>query len=168
MNTDEVKPWKSAEAYWNGDFYLVETFSGYRLGRRDPTGAQHTLPPNADAQELGTALLDALAHSRFLSLEEARVVGDYKKGQEEYVAWTEALMARHDYKTKRALFENMARCGISLLVGDSQMVIRPQHHDQLEGWGRTKDDGIEDVIVPLERSSEEVGKALLLAFSRCT
>lgn len=166
MNT--VKPMRWASAYWNGDFYLVETFSGYRMAGRDPAGKTHMLKSNANAQELGAAVIDALANSRFLSLDQIKDFFDYKKGQEQYAAWVKNLMTQHGYRTKSALFKGMARCNVSLTVGEGPMKISPAHHDRLESWSRVKDDGIEDVYLPAESPPEVVGQALLLAFSRCT
>lgn len=166
MNT--VKPRRWASAYWNGDFYLIETFSGYRLYGRDPAGKKHTLQPDASAQELGAAVLDALAHSRFLSLDQAKDFFDYTAGQEQYATWIKSLMTQHGYKTKRALFKRMANCGISLTMGEESMTIKPMRHDTLEGWVGAQKEGVEDVIFPADSSPEIVGQALLLAFSRCT
>ncbi|MDA7416441.1 contact-dependent growth inhibition system immunity protein [Xenophilus arseniciresistens] len=163
-----VVPSRWASAYWNRNFYLIETFSGYGMAGRDPAGKQHTLQQDATADDLGAAVLDAMGHSRFLSLDEAKDFFDYKKMQEQYAAWIEDLMKQHGYKTKRALFKDMARCNISLTVGDSQMTISPSHHDRLESWSRVKDDGIEDVVIPSDSTPEVVGQALLLGFSRCT
>ena len=44
---DEVKQKRWASAFWNGDFYLIETWSGYRRSGLDPKGKQHTLEPGA-------------------------------------------------------------------------------------------------------------------------
>ena len=161
----EVKPQKWTSAYYNGDFYLIETWSGYRSSQREPTGKQNTLTPEATAVELGTAVLDALAHSRFLSLNEIEDFFNPEKGQQEYLAWIKALIEKHGYKSKRALFKNMANCGVRVV--DGVMDITPMRHEKLEGWGREKDDGIENVVIPADSSPNAVGEALLLAFSRC-
>jgi hypothetical protein len=47
------------------------------------------------------------------------------------------------------------------------ITIGPTKHEKLEGWGRTKGDGIEDVVIPPNSPPAEVGAALRLAFSRC-
>ena len=77
-------------------------------------------------------------------------------------------MTRHGYKTKQALFKNMATCHIEVAVDEERMKIAPMHHDRLESWSRTKDDDIEDVFLRADSSPDTVGQALLLAFSRCT
>lgn len=165
---NEPKERRAAAAKRNDDFYLIETYSSYRSSGRDPLGRQHILPLTANAKELGAAVQDALAHSRFLSLEQAQEFFDIEKMMPLHAAWISDLMMRHNYKTKRALFKNMASCHISFVVGEEPMTISPSYHNKLEGWIRTKDDGIEDVLLPVDSSPDTVGQALLLAFSRCT
>lgn len=163
---NEVKPCKWAAAKLNQDFFCIETYSGYRSYGRDPEGAQHLLDLNANDEAIGFALQDALAKSRFLTLEQVDDFFDYQKNQPQYEAWVQALMQRYGYKTKRALFKSMMSCSIELM--DEVITIRPSHHDKLEGWGREDGDGIEDVVIPANSSYEEIGAALRLAFSRCT
>lgn len=170
--------------YWacaknNGDFICVETWSGYRGGSDlDYKAKQHLLAPDVSDEALGIAVLDALAHSRFVlpapragstyppNLEFDMILCDYKLKAERYTKWVTDLMAHYGYKTKRALFKNMHSCGIDQ-YSDS-IKIRPSHHEKLEAWGREKDDGIEDVIIPANSIPVEIGAALRLAFSRCT
>lgn len=163
----EVTEMKWASALKNEKFFLIETFSGYRRSGRDPIGKQHTLPTTASARALGDALLDSLKHSRFLLLEEVDDFFDYQKNNDAYKLWVRDLMHSHGYKSKHALFKRMDCCNIDLNIQDRHIKIVPMTHEKLEGWGRTKGDGIEDVHLPVDSSPEEVGKALLLAFSRC-
>ena len=91
---------------------------------------------------------------------------DYKLGIERYAAWTKALMEHYGYKTKRALFKEMKKCGIESKSG--VIDIRPSHHEKLEGWsgeGITEEDHIK---LAANSSPAEIGAALRLAFSRCT
>ena len=157
---------KWAEAIANGDFICLETYSG--LGRigLDPQGAQHLLSVDTDSVSLGKAVLDALSHSRTLTLEEYGDFFNFEKRKDNYKKWTADLMDRYGYKSKRKLFENMKNCSIKL--NDDILTIGPTRHERLEGWGREKDDNFEDVIISLSNSStEEIGEALRLAFSRC-
>ena len=95
-----------ANAKFNGDFILVETFSGYTSSMRDSKGKQHFLAPDAGDEELGLAVQDALAHSRFV-LPAPRTdvwihpdavfdmeLYDYRQTAARYAAWTKDLMAR--------------------------------------------------------------------------
>lgn len=174
---DDIVKSAWAGAIYNGDFICVETYSGYRSSRSDPKGTQHLLIPDVSCEVLGVALLDALAHSRFVLPEPRSDVWvhpeaefdsdlyDYKRGIERYAEWTKALMKRYGYKTKRALFKNMKSCNIESQNGT--ITIRPSYHEKLEMWsgdGISKDDY---VVIPAS-SPAEIGAALRLAFSRCT
>lgn len=161
----------------NDDFICVETWSGYRSSTRDPKGVQHFLSPDASDRDLGAAVLDALAHSRFVlgsprlgsvyppEVEFDKDLYDYDLNNQRYAAWVEALKVRYGYKTKRALFKDMKNCGIE--SSDNVIKIRPMRHEKLEGWGRTKGDGIEDVLIPSDSSADKIGEALRVGFSRC-
>ncbi len=168
-----------ASASLNEKFLCIETYSGYGGGTNaDPKGRRILLTPDATDEEVGCALLDALAVSRFV-LPEPRTdvwvhpeadfdkdLSDYKQVALRDAERTQNLMARYGYKTKRALFKDMKNCSIKSAEGT--MAISPTHHEKLEAWGRTKDDGIEDVVIPADSSPAGIGAALRLAFSRCT
>ncbi|WP_035061423.1 contact-dependent growth inhibition system immunity protein [Andreprevotia chitinilytica] len=163
MNEVVRSAWSNATC--NGDFVCVETWSGYRSSMRDPQGKQYLLSPDISVQELGAALLDALAHSRFVLPAEDLNLYDYKQGIERNATWIADLMTRYGYKTKRALFKDMKSCNVRSQGG--VITIRPSKHEKLESWSG---DGISEgdyVVLPANSSAEEVGKALQLAFSRC-
>lgn len=169
--------------YWagaknNGDFICIETNSGYRGGRLDYKGKQHLLSPDANYEDLGVAVLDALAHSRFVlgaprdgsiypqDVEFDMELYDYKLTAERYAKWLADLMAHYGYKSKRGLFKNMHNCSIESCNG--LITISPWHHEKLEAWdgeGIAKED---NVIIPANSTPAEIGAALSLAFSRCT
>lgn len=176
---NNVKRKYSAHAIENGDFICIETYSGYRGGTHaDPKGASHLLPPDTTDAQLGEALVDALARSRFVlpaprkdiwthpDVTFDRDLYDHEQVQARYRQWTSCLMARYGYKTKRALFKNMKNCSIEL-DGDV-ITICPSFHEKLETWsgeGITEEDY---AILPANSSPSEIGAALRLAFSRCT
>ena len=60
-----------AEAKRNGDFIQVETYSGYGITTFDPLGKQHLLAAGASDDDIGTAVLDCLEHSRFIPPDES-------------------------------------------------------------------------------------------------
>jgi hypothetical protein len=175
----EVQPRQWAGAKLNQDFFCIETYSGYGGGTdRDPKGSQSLLPSDASNESVGAALLEALSRSRFVLPEPRKDVwihpaatfdlelSDYELSAERYKTWIADLMHRYGYKTKRVLFKDMNSCTIE--CDDGFITIQPSHHDKLEGWGREKGDGIEDVVIPADSSPEAIGAALRLAFSRCT
>ena len=162
----------------NDDFVCVETLSGYRMIQTDPTGAHHLLSPEASDEVLGAALLDSMARSRFVldepregiwihpDAEFDRELYDPRKSQVRYESWKKSLIDRYGYKSNKALFKGMKNCGVELR--DASITLTPMHHESLEGWGRTKGDGIEDVVIPANSTPAEIGAALRLALSRCT
>jgi hypothetical protein len=156
-----------ASAKRTKEFFILETHSGFRRSGRDPLGKQHILPVTASASNLGEALRDALTHSRFLSLEEARELFQPERSASSYELWVDGLLRNLAYGSRVELFKNMEACSISQVVGVDQIQLAPMKHTEQEEWSRTTDDNIEDVFVPASVSDEQLGEALLLAFRRC-
>lgn len=176
MNEVVKASWCNVKA--NKEFIFVATLSGYRAYRADPKGVEHLLPPDADNEVLGAAVLNALAHSRFVLPEPRKDVFlhpdvtfdkdlyDYESSNRRYAAWIANLIEIYGYKTKRTLFNDMKNCSVESM--DGFITMRPSHHDKLEGWSG---DGISEedyVMVTANSMPEEVGYALRLALSRCT
>lgn len=167
-----------ADAKFNTDFICIETYSGYRSSQADPQGVQHLVRPDANDQELGTALLDALAHSRFVLPEPRKDIWihpeatfdmnlyDYDFNNQRYAEWVCKLMDVYGYKNRRALFKDMKSCGVESKSGE--VTIRPRHHEKLEAWSGKGISESDNVVIPSNSSPAEVGAALRLAFSRCT
>jgi len=133
----------------------------------DPDGAQHDMLPNVSDQTLGMAVLDCLSRSRFLDTEESRAqLYDFEAGQRSYLVWIDRLMRFGGYKTRRALFKQMASCGIE--QEDDVITIRPSHHEKLEGWSGKGFSEADYVVISASASPAEIGAALREAFKRCT
>jgi hypothetical protein len=159
------EPRACANARQNQDFIWVCTYSGRGLIAYDPQGKEVILGIDADEAALGVAVREALASSRLLSVKEAMKFLDYRLRGDEYEERVKSLIEMHEYKNKSAMFKNMKSCSITLSKGTIE--IRPTIHEELYAWGRTKSDGIEDVLIPANSGFHEVGSALRLAFSRC-
>jgi CDI immunity protein len=176
---NEVAKGSWAAAYSNGEFVCIKTMSGYGGGTHsDPKGVEHYLDIQSGDEALGSAVSDAMARSRFV-LSSPRTGSVYPPGLEldselydpkmvvgRYDAWKKSLMQRYGYGTQQALFKCMRHCSIEKQC--VRMTISPSHHQSLERWGRTKGDGIEDVVISADSTPAEIGAALRLAFSRCT
>jgi hypothetical protein len=165
--SNEAKKARWACVVANAKLICVDTYSGYRSCSRDPNGKHHVLRPDVVDEDLGTALLDAIKHSRFLTPQEHPEFYDWKStGQQQYEAWVKSLMESHGYRTRRELFGAMKSCGVK--CQDAVVTIRPSHHRILEAWSG---DGITEqdwVNVSESSSPEAIGAALRLALSRCT
>ena len=149
----------------NQDFILVVTYSGYRRTTRDPDGVQTLLSLDVSDEELGQATLLALSKSRIIDVSEIETFFNIDNVKKRYDAWVADLMAKYNYKTKRALFKNMMQCSVE--IRDGCLTISPFCHEKLEAWsgkGLTEDD---DVILPVNSTTEEIGAGVRLAFSRC-
>lgn len=155
---------QNSSIYFNGDFYEVVTLSGYRLLTRDETSYVKLLFPECSNTELGKALETALEKSRIIDpdnddlLNREMVAIRYKR-------WVADKMDIFNYKTKRALFKKMHLCNIRKINGS--ITIEPMLHEKIETWSG---DGISEsdyVVIPDSSSSEEIGAAIRLAFSRC-
>jgi hypothetical protein len=157
--------WKaSASAKENGDFISLKAYSGYSLEIADPQAIEHLLEPDASDEEIGKAILEVLKQSRFLSYDEASSLR--LNAMENFEKWTQMLMERYGYKTKRALFKEMKSCGIYLHEGI--ITIRPSHHEKSTAWSGNWFTEEDYVKVPADSPPHEIGKALRLSFSRCT
>jgi hypothetical protein len=160
-----LEPRAYTSAFQNQDFIWVYTDSGRGLRAYDPQGKDVILGLDVHDNALGVAVWEALAVSRFLSPKEAMEFLDYRTGGDEYEVRVKSLMGMHGYANKRAMFKKMKSCGITLSKGG--MEIRPLIHEKLDWWGQTKNDGIENVLIPANSAFHEIGAALRLAFSRC-
>ncbi len=87
------------EAAWaivkrNPKVWVVYTLSGYGLKTFDPEGRRHVLPLAVSDADLGAALLDALAHSRFVPPQDqpdlSQALLDPKAVKEQYDKMVEA------------------------------------------------------------------------------
>lgn len=148
----------------NERFICIVPQSGYRLALADPRATECILPPDAPDDLLGEAVNRGLAESRFLSLEEANAMR--ATADSRYQEWVASLMGRYGFKTKSALFKNMKSCSVMRFNGN--LVVVPSHHDRADSWSRSKDDGIEDVVIAADSTVADIGAALRLGFGRCT
>jgi hypothetical protein len=168
MNEVMKASWASARA--TRDFICIDTCSGYRATATDPKGKQHLLPPDVSDQDLGVAVLDALANSRFVppleQPEEDLDLFDVARIEHRYSEWAKHLMETYGYKTKRALFSEMKHCNLELRQGT--ITICPTHHRSLEAWGGGGISEENYVRTSSDSPPEGIGAALRLAFTRCT
>ena len=163
MSGTQAKRWASAKK--TPEFICVETYSGRGRTAQDPAGKQFVLACDATNQELGAAVLQALDHSRVLSLEEASAFFEYKAVKLRYEQWVADLVERYGYKTRRSLFKDMISCDIK--SDGCDVVFVPTRHEKLEAWGREKGDGLQELALPVSSCLDEIGRALRLAFDRC-
>ncbi|WP_165011079.1 contact-dependent growth inhibition system immunity protein [Neisseria yangbaofengii] len=154
--------WASFKA--NEKAFIIQTYSGLGMIGIDHLYPPHILPLDTNDKILGDIVLQALANSRTLNNEAERIdFFDFNKETQRHIDWLNHLYEKLGYKTKRALFKNMMSCTIWLNNG--RIKISPSRHVKLEAWEGIK--GVENVIVTLDNTPEEIGAGLRLALSRC-
>ena len=157
--------WFCANVCKNQDFILVETYSGYRSRTSDPDGIQMLLPLDVSDEELGQATLLALSKSRIIDISEIGTFFNIDNVMKRYDAWVADLMAKYNYKTKRALFKNMMQCTVE--IRDGRLTISPSCHEKLEAWSGKGISDDDKVVLSINSTTEEIGAGVRLAFSRC-
>ncbi|MDB6372549.1 contact-dependent growth inhibition system immunity protein [Photorhabdus bodei] len=163
--SETFKRWRNARCVFNGDFYSITSYSGYRSLNLDLLGGNHMLSPDISDEKLGVAVSDALSKSRFIPFENLGDFLDNEKRKERYDQWVTEMIGFRRYRSRRQLFKKMNSCDIRLL--DGVITIMPYGHEKLELWTGKGIVESDNVIIPADSSPEEVGSALRLAFSRC-
>jgi hypothetical protein len=159
-----AKKW--ASAYSSDRLHCLLTFSGYNNSSAiDIDGENILLSPDCSDDELGAALVRALAASRTIAREEIGAFFDAKTVVARYESWVHGLMQHCELKTRKALFRGMNSCNVAQENG--VISILPTEHDRLEGWGRTKDMNMPTINISAGAAPHEVGAALREAFSHC-
>ena len=144
-------------------FLCVQSYATRGLSAIDPDGKIFFLERHPEAPELGRAVLECLAASRILPLEEAKIFFDNTAAQRRYEDWLALLMQKFGYKTRRAVLQKMHNCGVDLRNGI--ITFRPTFHEKLEGWSGELIDKADYVHIPDTSTDEEIGQAALLALS---
>lgn len=157
--------------YWvsvfiTDEFFCIDTYSGLGMTARDFLYPSNIVLSNASNVELGNAILKGLSHSRTIASREERAdLFDLLKSKDRYNEWVQKLINISSFKSRRALFKNMKKCGVHCV--NEVITISPSRHEKLEAWGRKKGDEIDDIILSTNASREEIGVALRLAMNRC-
>lgn len=163
-NKSPKKQWSTS--YYNKEFINIKTCSGPDPDAYDPEGHQFFLSPDVDDITLGEAVLKALSKSRIIKEKDVGAFFDFRRIMKDYQNWVTYCQKTYGYKTKQAMFKYMDHCSIT--SENNMITIMPWHHEKIEAWSGTKNREKDYVIIPADSSAEEVGKALRLAYSRCT
>jgi hypothetical protein len=155
-----------ADAWSNGKMLCIISrpggFNTLTVGRT----RQAHFGPSVRNSPLGAAVKKALDHSLVLTrkvLEKSSSEQGRKERRLEQLQRLISLMERYHYKTARAFFLHMQHCSIGR-SGD-RIQIAPSEHDQMDGWRSLPSKFT--LFLAAESSNEQIGAALLLAFSRC-
>ena len=151
-----------ADVYFNSkkDF-IIQTRSGMLI---DHLYSPCFLPFDANNEIIGEAVIKALSNSRMFDYDSDEYYDymDLTKSKQRYDQWVGNLCAYFGVKTKKALFDNMKRSGVSLF--NNQISISVTRHVRLDAWDGM---GVEDIILSTESSFEEIGSGVKLALNYC-
>ncbi|HEK1039975.1 TPA: CdiI family contact-dependent growth inhibition immunity protein [Proteus mirabilis] len=153
-----------ASVYYNGDYYILVTFSGCSIYIMDLKKGYKVLPNDIIDDELGYYTKLALIKSEQIKGNSDKFNQMYND-KKTYQDWIKKIVKEYGYKNKTALFENMNLCSLSV-VGD-EIIIRPQNHLRMDHW---VGEGISDsAIITLKAncSDEVLGALIKKAFTRC-
>jgi hypothetical protein len=156
---------KRAGVYFNSDFFEIITFSIGMLGYAEPEAPPHYLEPDVDDAVLGATLRVALAASKRVTAEEFQNIFASGVVQELGTERAKAVMKKHGYKTKRAMYKNMDNCSVDVV--DEGIKIQPMHHKSLGVYSATAD-GPQPIEIDVSVTDAELGAALREGFKRCT
>ncbi len=162
FNTDQDY-WTSC--YANEQFIVIQTRSGNGMTRIDHLVLPDIFNQATDNETLGKSILQALSNSRTLiqGTPESLDFFNLEKGQQRYNNWVLGVCEKFGCKTKRTLFKKMKYC--SIWLNNGRIEISPSRQVKLEAWDGIN--GVEDVVLSLDNSPEEIGAGLRLALSRC-
>lgn len=165
MKPIELLPFTQwAEINRTEKFISIEPLSGYRMVVREDEGYILYLPPDANDDALGDALLNALDKSRFVLPDDDPGLLKAERYMRCYRNWQKDFMRRYGYKTKRDAYKNMSWCRAKRCEG--KITIQPHHRrEKPEEWDRLSPE--QNVVISETRDAAVVGAALRLALDRC-
>lgn len=178
---DVVRGWW-AEIRWHPDFLCIFTVSGFRAGTSiDEKKPEIYLDPDAIDEELGRAVMNAMAASRWLipnpppgnifhpDVEVDAETSNFIKAQKREEEWGQQMRKRFTLPSKREVYVPLKRCDIAKKEGVITIRCRVHYPDKNYGdcWGFDTNEHAPYVILPDTASAEEIGAGLKLAFSRC-
>ncbi|MBG2877085.1 CdiI family contact-dependent growth inhibition immunity protein [Proteus alimentorum] len=153
-----------ASVYYNGDYYILVTFSGCSIYIMDLKKGYKVLPNDIIDEELGYYAKVALIKSEQIKGNSDKFHQMYND-KKIYQDWVKKIIKEYDYKNKTALFENMMLCALS--VSDGKITISPKNHLRMDHW---VGEGIPDsAIITLKTNcnDEDLGASIKEAFTRC-
>lgn len=164
MTSGNLFPFRQCADILRADqFFCIETLSGYRMVQPEDDGFVVYLPPDANDELLGRALLQALDKSRFIWPPDEPTFFKWERYTQCYQNRQKDIMRRYGYKTKREAYESMNWCRAKRSEG--KLSIQPHKRDKPEYWSDLPAD--QTVIVPATTDVVAAGAALRSALDRC-
>ena len=144
-------------------FICVQPKSGYRLIEPDDDNYAIYLPPDADDEALGQALLKCLDKSRFIPPGVEPDFLNWERYMPLYTSWQKDFMRRYGYKTKREAYRNWNWCRVERSEG--KISLQPHESNKPEYFSDLPPETT--VVIAATTDAAAVGAALRLALDRC-
>ncbi|HCR3436781.1 contact-dependent growth inhibition system immunity protein [Morganella morganii] len=160
INSDEF----NAVVSFNEDYFYFLRMINHGLLIPDYLFGDIIIPVDAAIDNIGLSLKQVLTKNKD-GESEGYYIFDHELNKENYKENIVKLMRLCGYKNKKLLFKKMNKCLVRQ-VGNI-IKIKSLNHIKLEAWDG---DGISEtdyVIIPVSASDEELGNAVIEAFSRC-
>jgi len=148
-----------AALYATPKFLNFKTVSGIDMSIDDPKGQNIVLPPDADVTVIGESLTACLKASRSPRRSRDPDLYHYRETEKRYKVWRGDLMARHNYKTQKAMFSVMQFINFEQAdnyIRGEKMKIANLHK---QSWTRSETDPVLNIHNDL--SSNEIGTKIL-------
>ena len=162
MKAYEVPFRQCADVDRTDRFICVQPKSGYRMIQPDDDNYAIYLPPDADDEALGQALLECLDKSRFIPPTD-REFFKWERYVPLYKAWQKDFMRRYGCKTKREAYKNWNWCRVRRSEG--KISLRPHKRDKPEQFCDLPPE--RTVVIAATTDAAAAGAALRLALDRC-
>lgn len=149
-------------------FYLIESDVCYRAALPDPEGVRHVLPPDASAEQLGKAILDALSHARFIhpSHSDFDALFKKRKAAELVDAYDAELMRLAGVKTKASLYRDAKGVNVTHHADWDEIKIYAFARRKGRYFWSKKTDTSGKETVPASTNAAALGEAYLRALAK--
>ena len=142
---------------------IIEASSGRGITSPDPDAFHAFLPLNADDESIGSAVMSALAASRFLSVSEANAF-TRDESDVRWINWVSAMLQAAGVRTEASLFKRMALCHVA--AKGQSITLSPTAKRRGAAWEGL---GIEQQVeVSMSAGPLGVATALRQALLRCS
>lgn len=148
-------------------FFLIESLATYAAAMPDPEGVRHVLPPDATPEDLGAAIRDALAGSRFIppSHPEFSKLFKERTAEELVDAHDAELMRLAGVKTKASLYRGAKGVNVTLWPDHGEIRIHAFARRKGRYFWSKKSDPVGKRTIPADAGAGELGEAYLAALA---
>lgn len=152
-------------AFFNGDFYWIQSQSTGLIAVAEPSSKPIFLAPDAPDALIGEGIRTALQASRKMGAAEFNkrwAAGEFSRIEEER---EHEAISRFSYRNRKDLRRAMRLCWISLK--ENSLEIAPSRKVSIDGYTSDKESGPFPLLIASSASDAELGEAVRQGFSLC-